>query len=61
LADIIAPVRYVWSQQGEVPRESVDRVQEALPDADFEVLADAWKAHLDHPTQVAAAIGALAP
>ncbi len=61
LADITAPVHYVWSQQGEVPRESVDRVQEALPDAEFEVLADAWKAHLDQPAQVAAAIGALAP
>jgi len=61
LADIAAPVYYLWSQQGEVPRESVDRVQEALPDADFEVLADAWKAHLDQPADVAAAIGTLAP
>ena len=61
LADITAPVHYLWSQQGEVPRESVDRVQEALPEAGFEVLADSWKAHLDQPSQVAAAIGALAP
>jgi len=61
LGDITAPVHYLWSQQGEVPRESVDRVQEALPEAGFEVLADAWKAHLDQPSQVAAAIGTLAP
>jgi len=61
LSDITAPVLYLWSQQGEVPQESVDRVQDALPDAGFEVLADAWKAHLDRPSEVAAAIGTLAP
>jgi pimeloyl-ACP methyl ester carboxylesterase len=60
LSAITAPVIYLWSQQGEVPRESVDRVQESLPDAGFEVLADAWKAHLDRPSEVAAAIGTLA-
>lgn len=61
LSEITAPVSYLWSQQGDVPRESVDRVQEALPAADFEVLADDWKAHLDSPEAVAGAIAAMAP
>ena len=61
LGEITVPVHYLWSQAGDVPRESVDSVQEALPDADFEVLADAWKAHLDVPEAVAAAITAMTP
>jgi hypothetical protein len=36
-------------------------VQEILPEAQFDVLADAWKAHLDLPRDVAAAILAIAP
>jgi pimeloyl-ACP methyl ester carboxylesterase len=61
LAEITAPVHYLWSQQGEVPRESVDRIQEALPDAQFDVLAEAWKAHLDHAGDVARAIAGISP
>jgi pimeloyl-ACP methyl ester carboxylesterase len=61
LNEITAPVHYLWSQQGDVPRESVDQVQEVLPEAQFDVLADAWKAHLDLPRDVAAAILAIAP
>ena len=61
LIEITAPVYYLWSQQGDVPRESVDRVEEALPEAEFEVLADAWKAHLDVPGEVAAAIATMTP
>jgi len=60
LNEITAPVHYFWSQQGEVPRESVDRVQEAMPEARFDVLADAWKAHLDFPADIAAALAAMA-
>jgi pimeloyl-ACP methyl ester carboxylesterase len=60
LNEITVPVHYFWSQQGEVPRESVDRVQEAMPEAQFDVLADAWKAHLDFPADVAAALAAMA-
>ncbi|MGH8912966.1 MAG: alpha/beta fold hydrolase [Acidimicrobiia bacterium] len=60
LDEITAPVHYLWSQAGDVPRESVDRVEEALPDAEFDVFSDAWKVHLDHPGEVAAAIAALA-
>jgi pimeloyl-ACP methyl ester carboxylesterase len=61
LNEITSPVYYLWSQQGDVPRESVDRVEEALPEAEFEVLADAWKAHLDVPGEVAAAIATMTP
>jgi pimeloyl-ACP methyl ester carboxylesterase len=61
LGEVTAPAYYLWSQRGNVPRESVDRVQEALPDAEFQVLAEAWKCHLDHPRDVAAAITSMAP
>lgn len=61
LDEIAAPVYYVWSQEGEVPRESVDRVQEALPEAQFEVFAGAWKAHLDNPVDVAQVIVSMVP
>ena len=61
LGDIAVPVHYLWSQQGEVPRDSVDRVLEALPGTQIEVLAEAWKAHLDSPRDVATAIAAAAP
>jgi pimeloyl-ACP methyl ester carboxylesterase len=61
LGEITVPTRYLWSQAGVVPRESVDRVQEAMPGAAFEVVPDAWRAHLDSPEMVAAAISSLAP
>ncbi len=56
LGEITTPTHYLWSQAGEVPRESVDRVQEAMPAATVEVVADAWKAHLDTPGVVAATL-----
>jgi pimeloyl-ACP methyl ester carboxylesterase len=59
LGEITAPVSYLWSQEGEVPRESVDRVVDALPATQVEVYAEAWKAHLDDPAKVAAAIAAM--
>lgn len=55
LGDIVAPTRYVWSQEGSVPRESVDRVLEALPEMEVESVP-VWKAHLDEPSVVAEAI-----
>jgi pimeloyl-ACP methyl ester carboxylesterase len=61
LGEITAPTRYVWSQAGDAPRESVDRVQEAMPNSTVEVVSEAWKAHLDFPADVAAAIAAMAP
>ncbi len=61
LGEITAPVHYLWSQEGDVPRESVDRVQAELPGAQVDVLAEAWKAHLDFPGDVATAIESMAP
>jgi hypothetical protein len=55
LGDIVAPTRYVWSQEGTVPRESVDRVLESLPEMEVEVVP-VWKAHLEEPSVVADAI-----
>jgi pimeloyl-ACP methyl ester carboxylesterase len=55
LNEIKAPTFFVWSQEGDVPRESVDSVLEALPDMQVEVVP-AWKAHLEAPEVVAAAI-----
>jgi pimeloyl-ACP methyl ester carboxylesterase len=55
LNEIKAPTFFVWSQEGNVPRESVDSVLEALPDMQVEVVP-AWKAHLEAPEVVASAI-----
>lgn len=55
LNEIAAPTYYVWSQDGDVPRESVDAILEALPSMQVEVVP-AWKAHLEAPGVVANAI-----
>lgn len=55
LNEIAAPTYFVWSQEGDVPRESVDLVLEALPDMQVEVV-QVWKAHLEAPDVVANAI-----
>ncbi|MEX2250880.1 MAG: alpha/beta hydrolase [Acidimicrobiia bacterium] len=55
LNEITAPTFYVWSQEGDVPRESVDLIEQALPDMQVEV-AQVWKAHLEAPDVVANAI-----
>lgn len=55
LNEITAPTYFVWSQEGDVPRGSVDAVLEALPDMQVEVVP-AWKAHLESPEVVATAI-----
>jgi len=55
LNEITAPTYFVWSQEGDVPRESVDLVLEALPEMQVEVVP-VWKAHLEAPDVVANAI-----
>lgn len=60
LGEITARTQYLWSQAGDVPRESVDQVQQAMPGAVIEVVAEAWKAHLDTPELVAATIAGFA-
>lgn len=61
LGEISVPTQYLWSQSGGVPRESVDRIQDAMPSAAFEAVPEAWRAHLDSPEKVAAAISSLVP
>jgi pimeloyl-ACP methyl ester carboxylesterase len=52
---ITAPVAYVWSIKGRVPRESVERIKEELPDMTiFDV--DTWMAHVEMPDEVVGAI-----
>lgn len=55
LGEIVSPVVFVWSTAGDVPVTSVDRIVDKLPGLTV-VEVDAWKAHLDAPAEVAAAI-----
>lgn len=58
LPDITAPVIYVWSANGAVPKSSVDRVLEAIPDLRVEQI-DVFQAHLEEPGRVADLIRSL--
>ncbi len=60
LDDITAPAIFVWSEDGEVPSESVDRVATAVTGLEVRT-ANVWKAHLEDPGVVAEAIFAIAP
>jgi len=60
LNEIVAPTFYVWSQEGDVPRESVDLIIESLPEMQVEVVP-VWKAHLEAPDVVANAIVTVNP
>jgi len=55
LAEIVAPVAYVWSRDGDVPFDSVERVRQELPDMTVSEV-DGWQAHLESPGAVVAAI-----
>jgi hypothetical protein len=55
LSEITAPTHFVWSQEGDVPRESVNVVVDSLPDMEV-VVVPMWKAHLEAPDVVADAI-----
>jgi pimeloyl-ACP methyl ester carboxylesterase len=59
LDQITAPVAYVWSIKGRVPRDSVERIKAELPDMTiFDV--DAWMAHVEAPSEIVEAIRSLA-
>lgn len=60
LGDIAAPSVFVWSQDGVVPEDSVDRVISAVPGIVLERF-DVFQAHLEAPDEVAAVIQALIP
>lgn len=55
LAKIQVPVVFVWSKSGDVSDESIDRVLEKLPEMTVTEV-EAWKAHLEAPETVIAAI-----
>jgi pimeloyl-ACP methyl ester carboxylesterase len=55
LAKIVAPVAYVWSRDGDVPFDSVERVKKELPNMTVTEV-DAWQAHLESPGAVIDAI-----
>lgn len=58
LSDVTAPAVFIWSDEGDVPKDSVDRAIEAHPETRLEVVS-AWKAHLDQPQRVADLIWSL--
>ncbi len=60
LGVITASTVYVWSQNGAVPENSVDRVIAAVPGITLERI-DAYQAHLDQPAVVAGLIQAMIP
>ncbi|MCH7581215.1 MAG: hypothetical protein IIC72_01110 [Acidobacteria bacterium] len=49
------PVVCVWSRDGNVPFDSVERVRQQLPDITVSEV-DVWKAHLQSPGVVADAV-----
>ncbi len=55
LSEITVPVAFVWSRDGDVPSESVERVKDELPDMTVTEL-DVWKAYLESPAVVADAV-----
>jgi pimeloyl-ACP methyl ester carboxylesterase len=55
LSEITAPVVFVWSRDGDVPSESVRRAEDAIPDMTV-IEVEVWKAYLESPSSVAAAI-----
>lgn len=58
LSNMTAPAIFIWSDEGDVPRDSVDRAIASHPETRLEVV-NAWKAHLDQPQQVADLIWSL--
>jgi pimeloyl-ACP methyl ester carboxylesterase len=60
LGDITAPTVYLWSSDGAVPEDSVDRVVAAVPGIVLERF-DAFQAHLDEPDEVAGIVENLLP
>lgn len=58
LEDITVPSAYVWSTQGDVPRESVDRVVEGLPGVTLHE-SGTFQAHLEDVSTMVAAITGL--
>lgn len=60
LDQITVPVMFVWSTDGDVPSTSVGRLEAVIGHLQV-TEAEAWKAHLEMPDVVAAAVAAVGP
>lgn len=58
LTDITVPVTYVWSTEGEVPEDTVDRMRRELPSITV-TESSTFQAHLEDPPTVASALAAI--
>lgn len=58
LAEIEAPIVYVWSTEGKVGEDALGKIQEELPDLAI-VRSDTHQVHLEDPQVVATALEAL--
>lgn len=59
LDQIVVPLSYVWSREGTVPQDTVDRLLEAIPGLPVTESAT-FQAHLEDPASVAGAFAAMA-
>ena len=58
LADISVPVAYVWSTEGEVPEDTVERMRRELPGVTVTESAT-FQAHLQDPQAIASALASI--
>jgi pimeloyl-ACP methyl ester carboxylesterase len=60
LDDLEIPVAYVWSTEGAVERDTVERIREDIPDMTT-ITSDTFQAHLEDFAAVASAVAAADP
>jgi pimeloyl-ACP methyl ester carboxylesterase len=58
LADITVPMAYVWSTEGPIPEDSVDRLRQELRNVTV-AESSTWQAHLEDPPTVASALSSV--
>ncbi|HEX6301863.1 MAG TPA: alpha/beta hydrolase [Acidimicrobiia bacterium] len=58
LTDIMVPVTYVWSTEGEVPEDTVERMRRELPSITV-TESSTFQAHLEDPPTVASALASI--
>lgn len=59
LDHISAPMSYVWSNDGEVPEDTIDRITDEIPGLSV-MESSTFQAHLEDPATVAAALAEVA-
>ena len=55
------PVVYLWSSEGDVPEDSVERTVSAISGEVELMTVDSYQAHLENPQRVAVAVATVAP